>query len=780
MRSIHWIFLVLLCIQLIACTPETRAGGADATSSDEIFTTQISTLLTLEIKPTSTPTQFPTPTLIPFSLIGTPQVIGIEKITAENAIQLEEIARWGIGKFFGAVQSPDMRFIALTHTQGVSFRYETDLLPISEIYTPFIVSQVSYAHDLDIAAIASNFGDVWIVDYLSERVLKQYHFPVGYLSAIAISPDGNNVLIGSSEGVFFQPIQGGSPEKSPINSSPAHSLAFSPDGNLIAIGYDEQIEIWDLKKEKVLQVIENDWWVENLAFSPDASLLSAFIRDRLIIWKVSDASIWAIVMAINPDDFDPLYSVDPIFALSPDWNTAITQYSTSVQSSLRLIALPSGSVINEIVLEENQSPKFLAFNNDNSIITILKETEHGERYNLASWNINDKSLNLYKTISYQVTRLTVTQNSDLVAVGLSNGQVRLLSAINGNQIYEFPIKHERAVSGLQFIEQGENLISVGGGKSDIVIVWDIVSREKIYGFDAPEEFIVEDYQSKVTLSPDGKSIILSYFQGDGTLLMDDPVFYDTWNRTDNGEIIASLKIEPSRPSNERAYIFGPPSIEPMAISPDGNSVVAFAFVPGGSIERGYYLWTTNSSNGIKIIGEEVKNGEFLTPNLGEFVNTAKPDLLVFSPDGRWLGATQGTTVRIWEVETWNIVSDFKISDDQEESTSSYSLDKTLSETSTPFQSYYPIFMLDNIQAIQFSNNGELVATAGGNGILRIWRVSNGELLAVIPPMNLQGSENQGQTLQYHPSILSLSFSADNSRIYAGDDIGIIHVFSIAP
>jgi len=778
MRSFRWVFSFLFFSQLIACSPAIDQKDIEF-STNEPINTQTPIVSILETKPTiSTPV--PTPTLIPLSLIGTPQTEGVEIITEENAIYLQEVARWGVGEFSGSDQSPDKQYIALRFTQGVIFVSANDLSTVSEIYTPFEVGYVCFANDREIAGIASSVGDVWIVNYTGGEVLNQFYYPTGRLGEIAISPDGNSILVGSFDGVILQPIDGGSPLKSPIYTAFANSLAFSPDGNLFAIGLDGQIEIWDFKAEKLLQVIESDWYVENLAFSPDATLLSAFVRNRLIIWKVLDGSTWATVMAINTDDFDPLHTVDPIYAISPDWSKAVIQYSTLEESSLRLVELPEGNIINEVVPEN--FPQFTAFIKDgNSIITILKDSGSNERFTLASWNINEKSLNLLKTISSQVTRLAVSPNSDLVAVGFNNGQVRLLSASNGNLIYEFPIKHDLAVSGLQFIDQGEKLTSAGGGQKNILLVWDIVSREKIKGFDAPEEFISEAYQSRVILSADGKSIVLSYFQGDGRLNSDDPVFYDTWYSTDNGEIIASLKIEPLKQSGENAYISGYPSIDPEAISPDGKSVIAFAaFVPWVLGENGYYLWTTDSPNGKKIIGEEVQIGESLTPNLGDFVFNRNPDLLIFSPDGRWLGASQGTKIKIWEVGTWKTISAFSVSDEQDVSTTSSTPNKSPTVASTPLRSFDPISMPDSILAMQFSNDGELVATAGENGIIRIWRVADGEILAVVPPVDLQGDIYLGQTLKYYPSIITLAFSADGTRLYAGDDLGVVHVYAINP
>ncbi|KAF0109964.1 MAG: WD40 repeat-containing protein [Chloroflexi bacterium] len=644
------------------------------------------------------------------------------------------------------------------------------------------MNHVSFASDREISALASSTGDIWIVDHTNGRVLKQFHYPILGLSTIAISPDGNNVFVGSSEGVFIQPTLGGHSSRSPIDSSPASSLAFSPDGHSIAIGFDGQVEIWDIETELLTQVIENDWWVDDLVFSPDASLLAGFVRDRLIIWQISDVSVWATVMAINPDDFDPLYSVSSNFAISPDWNKSVIQFSSSEGSTLRVVSLLDGKVLQEVVPADFQSPYFSAFTQvDNSIITILGDPGIGERYDLAIWKTEDNSLNKLKIISSRVTSLSVSPNSDLLAVGLSDGQVHLLDGNTGQLIFDFPVKHDLSVSGLRFSDQGQKLVSAAGGENNIVLVWDIPSRVKIAGFDAPENIVNEGYQGQVSLSPDGNSIVLSPFQEDGVIDIEDYYFNTSWYSNITGKTIASLKIQPSPPTSGRAYISAPPYIDPVAISPDGQSVVAYVSAIGRAQDNGYYIWTMNSLTGKKVIDDGLESGDFYTPSLDDPRIRGNPEMILFSRDGSLMGVSRGMHINIWQVGTWEMVSEFIIPPFSEEAYPTLVPFKISGQTTTPAPFFPPaIPYMDGILTMQFSSDGELLATAGENGIVRIWRVSDGELLAAVPPVNLRGDEIQNQLSQHYSSILALTFSADNTRLYAGDDFGVLHVYAIKP
>ncbi|KAF0109965.1 MAG: hypothetical protein FD147_1937 [Chloroflexi bacterium] len=121
MKLIAWILSFLFCYQLIACSPVPSQSGDFSTLSSKGTITQSANNSSPEIISTITPTQFPTPTLIPLTLIGTPQANGVETINEKNSFRLHEIARWGMGKFLRAVQSPNKQQIALLHTQGITF-----------------------------------------------------------------------------------------------------------------------------------------------------------------------------------------------------------------------------------------------------------------------------------------------------------------------------------------------------------------------------------------------------------------------------------------------------------------------------------------------------------------------------------------------------------------------------------------------------------------------------------------------------------------------------------
>ncbi len=84
--------------------------------------------------------------------------------------------------------------------------------------------------------------------------------------------------------------------------------------------------------------------------------------------------------------------------------------------------------------------------------------------------------------------------------------------------------------------------------------------------------------------------------------------------------------------------------------------------------------------------------------------------------------------------------------------------------------------------MHFSSDGQILAAAGENGILRIWRVMDGELLALIQPASLRGDRDLdlNTTAPFNPSILALTFSTDNRRIYVGDAQGVVHVYAVTP
>lgn len=762
MKTITWFLVIILCLQLTACST-TSTSPSPLPTTNKIASTE--TALT-RIPNTEETGDYPTPTLLPYTLEKTPQAQNVEVIRDTNAQLITELSRWGLGAFKGAVTSPDRGMIALMHEQGASFISTSDWTEISTISTPFSVSEISFTMDGNAAALAGQYGDVWIVKTSNGDVLQRFFFTLTDLRSIAFTPDGNFLLVGSGDGTILQPAAGGASITTPMIENPAHNLAISADGRLLANAFDGPIEIRETSTWRVIQSIDNADWVEGMAFSTDGTLLAGFVRNRLMIWRTEGGSEWAHVDALDLDFFDPLESIDPVFALNEDWSKVVIMHRGVEEVNLRLLSLPEGKLVFEGIPENFQAPAFALFDpNSDEVITILEDNGKNLPLQIAAWNPVEKTFRQKALLNRQVTSLATSSDGQRLATGLNNGKVLILDSSSGSVIQDREILHENAVQALVFSETDQTLTSAAGGIRNIVDVWNVTGSSPSVTYDEPENFITESYEMRVCLSPNGESTVLSPSELDPSRNKDGKYYPSAWFSNLDGEMITVLKVEPPPPaSGERVY-YHAPYITPVTISPDGQSVVGYVNIGGPKVD-GYYIWTRDGSSGRRVIGADNAANE-TAPLLGDFMLNAPPQTMIFSKDGQLLAAAQGSSVKIWGVETWEEVVELRSDAPEEETptpTATVESDKYALFNSP---GYEPIGMTENLINVQFSPDGSLLAGVSDQGVLRIWRVADGELLVEL-------SDDERNTT----AMISLTFSADGKFIYAGDDVGVIHTYGV--
>lgn len=762
MKKIFWLKIFMMSTLITACATMSAQPTVLSTETSEPsnnFMTQ--TILPDENQISSTPT------LLPYTLAKTPLAQTLQIINENNALRISEIARWGLGSYLNANASSDHQLIALLHSQGVLIYSTQELKEVSEIITPFEVTEFAFSVDAKKATLASQTGDVWIVDIRTGDILQQYHYPLWDLRSIALSPDGNYLLVGSGDGTILQPITGGKPINTPMLDMPAHSMTISPDGTMLAAAFNGPIEIRETGTWQVTQVIQNTDWVEGLTFSADGSLLVGHVRNKLVIWRIADGSVWASVSAIDHEQFDPLETVDPVFAFNEDWSKVVFQYKSMEGSSLRLVSFPDGELLKEIFPENYGVPIFVIFNSFiDGITAILEETGSDLHFRVVAWKVEEKTLSQRMVISRQMTSLSVSDDGLLLAAGMSNGTVVLLDAYSGALIFKGDVTHENEVQAVQFGEGDQKLISSAAGVRNLVMIWNISQKIVEKSWDEPEKWELEGYEVRVWLAPDGKSIVVNPHKIKPVYEPRETYYSSVWYDNQDGSEIAILKVDlPSTAPGERVN-YHVPLISPVAIAPDGLSVVAYVNIGNLKVD-GIYFWSRDGASGRRVIGAEGNSQEPVAPILSEFMPDVAPQVMIFSPNGKQLALSQGTKVKIWDTATWKEV---------------VGMDSAKPETQTPVPTatgdvgvfdfsnapeFSPLGLSESLVKMQFSPDGTLLVGVSDQGKVWVWRVTDGELLS-------QLSVDE----RYTPALISLDISSDGKVIYVGDETGIIHVFGV--
>ena len=129
-----------------------------------------------------------------------------------------------------------------------------------------------------------------------EPILTIHLAPNGHdrANALAFSPDGRLLAVGSSLGIYFYESRTGQQARFIPTQTWVRSLAFSPDGETFVTGsYDPVVRLWRVSDGSLLQEFTGHTaWVRSVAYSPDGELLATASDDNTVrLWSVAEKAL---------------------------------------------------------------------------------------------------------------------------------------------------------------------------------------------------------------------------------------------------------------------------------------------------------------------------------------------------------------------------------------------------------------------------------------------------------------------------------------------------------
>ncbi|EFO80256.1 WD-40 repeat-containing protein [Oscillochloris trichoides DG-6] len=213
------------------------------------------------------------------------------------------------------------------------------------------------------------------------------------------------------------------------------------------------------------------------------------------------------------------------------------------------------------------------------------------------------------------------------------------------------------------------------------------------------------------------------------------------------------------------WVMETPDLVDVALSPDGESIVGTTF--DGEVLR----WPNDGSN---------------LPLQRTATHTGSTNGIAFSPDGRFVATSGGdSAIRLWSfpemtllrtsmVYSPTLLAQIRFSPDgQLLSANSYD-DSTiyLLKTADLSLATPPLVHPDLVNALDFSPDGRWLATAGNDGVARIWETSSGALVAELEQRrNLDGTSYPLYSIAFSPT-------QSNLLVTSGQD-ALIHVWDVA-
>ena len=607
----------------------------------------------------------------------------LDVITAANAGQITQLARWGQGGIGNLAWVDDT--ILVTNWNGI-WQYDAngldappDFLEVGQI------GVTSFIPNRDIFASVRSYEEITLrVMATGETRLVLDDSPSG-LGRLALNPRGTWLAVVENSVIRLWEIGGNAAllaaeEQPPLEpDSETNCLAFHPNGMILATGHkDGRILLWDVQTGEQQAVLEGHTdSVTDLVFHPDGVHLISNSADGTV-------QLWDVPGGEQLDVLTPAFNVHAM-ALAPGGDMLAMSGGGRVQLfSIHLEDVPAFWV--EVLLQGDRGSTLapIAFSPDGTRLIGADEAQNIYVWDTATGErqatLEDFTGPTAVDFSPDGSLLTVSGDYTLAGANtvhvldMSTGEVR--SVFEGASI--------APIQGLAFSPDGA-ILAAGSNRG--AELWDINTGRRL----ATRGSSLFTAHS-MAFDPEGATLALA----DGWERQ-----VELWHISGEGESVA---VE------EGIVLDDVGSLESVAFSPDGTRVVI------GSEEN---LRVRNASDGQELaLWEDAQN----------VLDMA------FSPDGTTLATVNylGGSVQLWNFETGVLRTEMDAP--ERVYTVTFNLDGTLVAAGyrdgtirlwdprsgtgiATLQGHH-----NAVRRITFSPDGAIMASASDDGTVRLWGV----------------------------------------------------------
>jgi WD40 repeat protein len=286
-------------------------------------------------------------------------------------------------------------------------------------------------------------------------LLAQFETPAE-VHSLALSPDGETIAVGGSDGSIRLATRTGRETKLMRQAGPVDVLAFSPDGRTVVSGsVDREARVWDAAtgQERGLP-LRHPGPVMGARFSPDGQLL---------ITQSHQIHIWDIARGQLTTALPPTGSIDPV-AVRPDGKTLLV----GVRDRLRVWDLAAKQFVGQGMAHLERVAEIVCSKDGRTAATM----SGGRQVRL--WNVNAETA-IGKPLEHGPTALihNVLFSPDgrsVITVG--GGQVRFWDAATAKPDGS-PLSLNKMVEGVWLSPNGQVLLT---STKEELRFWDTTTR----------------------------------------------------------------------------------------------------------------------------------------------------------------------------------------------------------------------------------------------------------------------------------------------------------------
>jgi WD40 repeat protein len=577
----------------------------------------------------------------------------------------------------------------------------------------------------------------------------------GAAGLIAWSPDGDQIALAHSLGVYLYDAQ--SLQQIDFIDMPVRilSLAYSPDGTQLAISRsDHTIQLIQVTNGNVLQTLTADMDVVRcVAFTLDGEyLVSGEANGVIQIWRLADS----IPIRTRQDHQSAVTDI----AISPKGQIMA---SGSTDNTIRIWNILDGSLLTTLSGHVN-SVNRVAFSPDGKYLASASSDLTARIWEVTSGRQLVKFY--HKDAVYSVA---FSPDGKILATASYDKIIRLWHSDNGSRILEMT-GHQAAINHITFLKDGKTLASIS--EDGTLGLWQVEDGQMLRKVEVATGLV-----RSVTFSANSEFVAAGTRNGTVQLWdLADASEMDSRLVMHGGQVNALFAIPGNvniaSGSDDNAVKIWTPAgqeilnvagitnhIESVAVSPDGLLLAA------GSYDGSVYIWKISDGMRLKTLKESQSpiwsvsfspnNAILAAASLDGWVHTWNTDdwsrtelaftpgkenpvfSLAFSPDNKYIAFSYGNS---------GIIQLHRISDGE--------LLFTLEEHT------------GEVWSMCFSPNSQVLVSGSLDGTIRLWKISDGSTLNI---------------LQEHlNSISNVACSPDGKFIASGSWDGTMRIWGIAP